>query len=438
MSDPRPDVATLLKACTDAGAAQAEALVTSVTTAGQVIDAQGRSRRPATHRWSCVLRVVGPKGGIGVARAAGRLSDGADALAAQALALANAADPDPDGGPPDRQDLSERGLGILDLRLPTIEEEDRVDVVESNYEGADGVAPGVVPVSFIYQELRTNRSFRSTNGVVAEEDSSSFSLTGTVRDDQTGESYTDTIDSRHFADVASVPLGVDMARRLASYRVTADLPQGDVALLLDPLAVARLLPALVPAFSAEAIDAGRSFLAGRLGETIGSSRLHLIDDPAMPGALNTRAFDDRGVAPMALPLLREGVSGSVYMGPHLARRRRHRPTGHERQDGSLWHGNLIVRSGTRSRNMLLPDLGPHVAIADFTDLSGVDLAAGTLDLPVRTMAMNGPEIVGCVGFRRLRCTIQELLSAVVDVCSDQERINDVDACTWILQGVAVE
>ncbi|RME24693.1 MAG: hypothetical protein D6798_10605 [Deltaproteobacteria bacterium] len=437
MRDPRPDTATFLQACRDAGATDVEVLIVEGTEISMSADRNGRTRKEPAEVWEASVRVVDRRGAVGRVALTRRSRVDPGKVARRAMDRAAAASPDPDDGPAVRLDVPDRGLGILDPRLEVMDDDARVEVIESNLEGAEGAAEGIEPESFVYRERVLTRSFRSTRGVVATERSSRFELTGTVRDRRTGQVLTDAVDSRHFADVASVPLGVDLARRLAGYGVEAPLPTGNVALLLDPLAVARLLPALAPAFSGEAIEAGTSFLTGWIGQRVASSRLHILDDAAAPGALETRAFDDRGVPAMPIPLLREGVCGSTYLGPRLARRRNQRPTGHERADGSLWPGNLIVRSGTRSRNMLLPDLGAHVAIADFLDLSGVDLAAGTLDLPVMALAMDGPQVVGCAGPRRLQCAIPDLLSAVVHVCSDQERIRNVDACTWILEGIAL-
>lgn len=437
MSELRAFNAGLAQAARDAGAVDVEVLSELVIRRAFQDGAQGRARGRPFRSTTVTLRVRDGRGAPGLVTATDPSPGALVELARSAVARAGAAQPDPLAGPPERLDVAERGLGIQDVRLPTIEDADRAEVPQSNVEGATGVADGIVAARFSYVEEQRERALHSSNGVIAVEPSTCFLLEGVVQDERTGVTLTDSVQSRHFADVASVPLGVDLARRLAAFRTEAAPPPGECALLLSPVAVARLLPALVPAFAAEAIEAGRSFLSGRLGQRVASARLHLIDDPGLSGALRTRAFDDRGVPPMAVPLLREGMSGGVYLGPELARSRGLRPTGHRRADGGLWPGNLVLRPGSRSRNMLLPDLGRHLAVDDFLDLDGIDLARGTLDLPVRTLVMNGPEVVGCAGVARLTCAIPTLLQAVTDLCSDQERIRDVDACTWITHGLAL-
>lgn len=445
MSELKALNASLVQAAREAGAADVEVLAESVIRRSFHDGAEGRGRGRPDRGISLHLRVRDSRGALDQVQVTDPGAAALAELARAAVARAAAADPDPLAGPPDRLDLGERGLGIMDVRLPTIEDADRAEVTQLNLEGANGVAPGIRGLRFAYVEEQRERAIHTTNGVIASEPSTRFLLEGRVHDERTGLALTDSVESRHFADVASVPLGVDLARRLLPYRQPLPPPEGDRALLFNPAAVAALLPALAPAFSAEAIEAGRSFLSGRLGQRIASPRLHLIDDPALPGALQTRAFDDRGVPPMAVPLLKEGVSGGVYLGSALARRRGLRPTGHARANGGLWVGNLVLRPGSRTRNMLLPDLGRHLAADEVLDVAGLDVAGpdvagldtvrGTVDLRLRLLVMDGPEVKGTAGVARLRCTLPELLGAVTDLCSDQERIRNVDVCTWITHGL---
>ncbi|NOY25992.1 MAG: hypothetical protein GXP62_08990 [Oligoflexia bacterium] len=435
MSELVATATSLLRSAREAGAVDVEVMAESVIQRSFRDGADGRSRGRPRSWTSLSLRVRDARGALGAVTARSPSSTALVALVANAMQRAALAEPDPTTAPVGRLDIADRGLGILDQRLKGIGDADRAEVAHQNVEGVRGGADGIRPVSFAYLEEQRERVVQTTAGVSAAVASTRFSLDGSVVDESTGEVLSDSVQSRHFADVASVPLGVDMARRLASFRIRAERPSGDCALLLDPIAVARLLPALVPAFQARLIESGRSFLSGLMGQRVAAPRLHIIDDPGLSGALATRAFDDRGVPPVAIPLLREGIAGGMYLGPELAAARGLRPTGHAHADGSLWTGNLVVRPGSRSRNMLLPDQGRHVAVEDILDLSGVDLRAGTLDLPVRALCMDGPKVLGCAGTARLRCSIQELLTSVVDICSDQSRFRDVDACTWIIYGV---
>ncbi len=434
MSEAKALSLSLFLAARESGASDVEVLVDEVVRRVFQEGSAGRLRGRSQAETRVHLRVRDERGGVGVATAVDPSPHGFADLARSALGRAGLATPDPLGGPPERLDVPQRGLGICDLRVPTMEDADRMDALAQSVEG---LGPQVEAVRFTYLEEQRTRVFHCSNGLNVHEASTLFSIDGLVRDRETGLESSQRLESRHFADVASVPLGVEIARRLLVQRTAVPAPP-DCALLLGPGAVARLLPALMPAFSAEAMAEGRSFLAGKMGERIGSGRIHLIDDASLSGALKTRAFDDRGVAPLPVTLLREGVLTGCHVGAARARAMGGRPTGHERADGGFDWGNLILRAGSRTRNMLLPELGEHLAIEEILGVEGVDLATGQLDLPVRVLVMSGPQVVGTAGEGRLRVGVVELLSAVVELCSDQERIRETDACTWILRGIRPE
>ncbi len=246
---------------------------------------------------------------------------------------------------------------------------------------------------------------------------------------------TEQITSRNFAEVASKPIGVGLGRRVESLDLPADLPSSPTAVVLGQKVVAELLPRIVRSFRAERIDQGSSFLKDRAGRRVGSDQLHVVDDALVPGGYATRAFDDRGIPAVAITLIREGMLGGVYQGVESALRNDARPSGHECFDGSLWVGNLIVRPGNRSRNMIFPDLGTLVEIEDLVDLPTLDPVTGIIELQARVWVKDAKQTLGYAGTHRLRCPVVELLGAVDQVCSDQERHGIVDTPTWVLKGI---
>ncbi len=92
------------------------------------------------------------------------------------------------------------------------------------------------------------------------------------------------------------------------------LPAGTYDLVLSPLALAELLEAvLVPALVGRNVHAGRSRLAGRLGEQILDPRLSLYDDPHRPMGPGAAWFDAEGVPTHRLDLVRNGLlAGFAY------------------------------------------------------------------------------------------------------------------------------
>lgn len=86
------------------------------------------------------------------------------------------------------------------------------------------------------------------------------------------------------------------------------LVPGTYDLVLSPLALASLLEAVfIPALVGRNVHAGRSRLAGRVGEQIADPRLSLYDDPHRPMGPGAAWFDAEGVPTGRLDLVTDGV-----------------------------------------------------------------------------------------------------------------------------------
>lgn len=357
-----------------------------------------------------------------------------DALISEALATAESAGPNPNDGPVARQERELGGLGVFDKRRATLAETHREEVL-NNAQASIAGAEGLSLTSLTYRDEATTRRFASSAGVALQESATRFTVDGAVMvtaDDGTFP-LTERIASRRYSSVATLPLGEFLARRARAVRQPGEvLPDGPVRVVLTPRATAQLFTHLGTAFTAATIAAGGLFIAAE--DLPLDPRLHLIDDGALTGGLNTRAFDDRGVAPVALTLLRDGQLDGRFISVAEARAHDVRPTGHT-MGGTLAHTNLVLKSGTRSINALLAELqGPSLRIDDLPDLSGVDLRTGAARLTVHGEVMNANKAVGSMRHVVIEGQLAEVLGKLVDVGNDTDRWASMDSPALITQG----
>jgi len=360
----------------------------------------------------------------------------AEPAMAAAVEQAAAAKPDPHAGPVERYDIVERGLGLLDRRQKHLSVEDRRSVLEDNAAGCRQVHPDIRVEYLGYDEQLTTRGYASSRGNSATERSSSYEATLRARMGRNGRRHTERAASRQFANIASMPFGVDLGQRMVQLSTAASLPKGEPPLIMAATATAHLLRSLAPAFSASVVQDKSSFLAGCFGERIASPKLHLIDDPALPGALLSRAFDDRGVPPAPVVLLREGVASGLYLDPVSAKIGDHRPTGHVLA-GQLRPSNLVLRPGNRSRNAIGMDLNDYVVLDNFHADQPIDLATGEVNSLIDLLVYQDHSYVGTAQGVRLAMPISQLLGSIVEIASDQARYAEVDACSLILEGIGL-
>jgi len=423
----------LLDRAKDAGAATAE--VFAVRMESRNLD-HGHPSVDRSVDFRFTVRVWDAAGGHGMATGRGSNPTDADQDRVIQQALATLGDiPGAESGPAPRLDIPDRGLDINDRRLPHLDDDMRRGVVRSNVDGALQVDRRVAGTDFRYEELHATRCFASTHGVSVEEHGTRFALIGSAYTEDHAHRVRGQLVSRNFAEVASRPLGFELGTRLVASLSPTQLPSAPTAVVFEQRAVATLLPRLVSAFSAERIASGESYLQGRVGSRVASRDLHVVDDARRPGGMATRGFDERGVPPVSINLIKEGRAAGLYQGPRSAALVDARPSGHERADGSLWPGNLVVRPGSRSRNMVYPELGTFVVVQEITDASGIDPSTGKIDVGVLVFVADASGVKGSAGVHRLRCTAGELLGGIQRICNDQQRHGIVDTATWVVDGV---
>lgn len=384
------------------------------------------------------VRVWVEGGGVGLR--AGK-PEAIDPLIAKALEDARRSAADPCAGPVGRQQTVLGGLGILDRRYDAITDEDVIDVLAAAERAVRSSDRRIAGSGLAYSDTRRVRWFANSRGVFLHEEDTVYTADGEVSVQVDGGALVlaDHMASRTFASIVSIPFAMNLARRASDLLRPAVALEGPVRALLPPLVVARLFAALAARFDARTFEAGSGFFLRPRpdGEPTVDPRLHLQDDGTLPGGLHSRSFDDRGVCPVPLTLLREGRVDGRFADPELANALDARPTGHVR-DGVQAPTNLILRSGTRSMNAALSDLGGRVlAIDDLPDLSSLDYATGELAVPVNGVVLEGNVPVGAVRGRTLTGSLLGVLNSVVEVCSDTDRIGHVDAPGMIVDGFAL-
>ena len=120
-------------------------------------------------------------------------------------------------------------------------------------------------------------------------------------------------------------LAADTARRSAD---AADLDAGVYTVVLAPEAVAEIVQFLAwYGCSAKALEEGRSFMSGKLGQRVTSERITLVDDALEPGAMGL-AFDYEGQPKTRVTLIDRGVATAPVTDSYWAAKTGRPNTGH--------------------------------------------------------------------------------------------------------------
>ncbi len=183
------------------------------------------------------------------------------------------------------------------------------------------------------------------------------------------------------AGLDAVSLGdtaATLAQRTADPR---DLEPGTYTVVLAPEAVADIIDFMgYLGFSARAVEEGRSFMSGRLGERIVSERVAIVDDALAEDSLGL-TFDFEGVPKQRVALIENGVAVAPVTDSYWAARTGRANTGHALPAPNSYGPlplDLRMEAGDASIDDLIGSVGRGVYVTRFHYVNVEDPVPATL------------------------------------------------------------
>jgi len=239
----------------------------------------------------------------------------------EAIAIAKLQGPDPELLPltaaadyvPARRYFAETAATTPADRASAVKQ--AIDAVEAVSQTAAG----------IYTTGESALALLNTRGVFAyhAETMAQFSITA-LASDSSGWAKQSACST---AGLDPIELARTAANKAAGSRAPAEIPSGRYAVILEPSAVLDLVGQIFGDFSATALRDERSFLTGRIGETLFGENIDIYDDfshPMQSGA----PFDGEGVPRRRVTLVEKGVVRNVVYSRQAAAQSGVEPTGH--------------------------------------------------------------------------------------------------------------
>lgn len=279
--------------------------------------------------------------------------------------------------PPDASDL-----GIFDASLATLATPERIELARR----AEAVAlqtPGITNShgasfgAYAGEVLLAN-----SLGFVGGYRSSSCSLSVVPLAEKGGQMERD-----YWYSSAHGPGGLaspDEVGRIAAERTlrrvgASKVPTCEVPVVFDPETAAELLGTLFEALSGAAVFRNATFLKDRLGDTVASPLLTLVDDGRRHGGLGSRPFDGEGSPTRRNVPLERGVLRYYLCDWYSARKIGARPTGNARRgvggQPSVGAGNLYLEPGELTPDAIVAGVERGLLVTDLIGF-GVDLVSG--------------------------------------------------------------
>jgi PmbA protein len=246
-------------------------------------------------------------------------------------------------------------------------------------------------------------------------------VAGRDSDSVTGFGFTA---GRSFADLEASASAEEASKMAVDLLGGKPVATAKVPVLIDNLSTAELLAVLGGALSAESVVKGKSFLAGRMGDSVASSRLTVVDDGTMKGGFGTAPFDGEGVGASEKSPIEAGNLTTFLHNCYTAARMGAVTTGNAgrasfRSQVGVTPTNIFLRPGEATPQELRSTMGTGFEVRELQGVHvGLNPVTGEVSVGARGRWIEKGQPVHAVREVTIAGTMDGILKGIVGVGSD--------------------
>ena len=335
--------------------------------------------------------------------------------------------PDPDAGLARPDGVAPVTLDLFDPRLAEVATDAKIELAVALERAILDADPRMVGLEASdYADSVAAGAIATTTGIrVAGADTSAYLGAWALAEDDSGTTtgFGFSI-GRSTEDLRLEPAAADAVNRCLSMLGAAKAPSERLTVVFDPYVTSQFLGLVAELLSGEAVLRGRSAFAGRVGESVASPLVTLIDDPTDPLAPTADDTDGEGLATRTVPLISGGVLGGYLHNAYTARASGVTSTGSAQRGGHKGVPGVGPRvakltGGSGGLADVLARVGDGLLVTELSGLhSGVNPVSGDLSVGVEGRRIRNGELAEPVREVTIGSTLPRMLHDVVAVGAD--------------------
>lgn len=343
----------------------------------------------------------------------------------QALANAQKTTPD-EGNTLAKPEGSYEKLDLFDPRIAEVSVEEKIELAKTIERSARERDPRVKITEhasysesayevFIANSLGIEASYRgnycgASAWLVAEENG----------DNQTGFGMDYTLKYENLNPKAIGEEAADKAVRMLGAK---GIPTTRGVVVLDPYIATNFLGILASAFSAEAVQKGKSLFAGKVGQGVGAKEISIIDHGNMPGGIMSAPFDGEGYPTSKTILVEGGILQGYLHNTYTAAKEGTKSTGNGTRSSfkstpEIGTTNFYIAKGPMTRDELLKGVQKGLYITDVMGMHTANPISGDFSLGASGLWIENGEFTKPVRGVAIAGNLIDLLRSVEGVADD--------------------
>jgi PmbA protein len=349
---------------------------------------------------------------------------------------------------PDPQPIPDEDLEIWDPDLPDISTEDKIALAKQVEETALAYDPRVVMTNrCTYQDAIGHVYLANSRGFAGAYDRTiAFSYVMGIGRDQSGQTMAFGLGASNFIrDLNAQAIGQEAGRRAVEILGGQPVETQTATVVFDPMVAGEILGYLSMALTAEAMQRGRSFLIGKMGQEIGSDRVSLLDNGRLKRGLASAPFDGEGVPTSATRLIDEGVLQNVIYDTYTARKDGVASTGNAQRSSHrslprLAPSNFYLQPGNLAPDEIIAGVERGLYVTRIMQTGGTDPITGDCSMGASGLWIENGQLTRPVSGVTVATTLSDLLQNIVAVGDDLRVVpfmGAISAPTIRVEGVTI-
>jgi len=308
---------------------------------------------------------------------------------------------------------------------------DRAGHALSLEKAVDELADDNVISSATYSADGWARSVRvMSNGFSGEHEGAWFSAGGemTLRDGEKRPEAYAYYGSRYLDDLPSpTEIAAEIVRRAKERVDSGSIESGSYPMILANRATGRILGVLGGPLAGGSIFQKRSCLADKLGESIGSTALTLVDDPTLPRGLSSRPWDGDALRAKPRTIIDKGVLKQHYIGVYYGRKLEREPTTGGRS-------NWVLPTGDKTWKQLAAQYPKAILVNGFLG-GNSNGTTGDFSFGIRGVLLENGEPTSSLSEMNVSGNILEIFHKLVATANDPWKYSSVRSPTLVFEDV---
>jgi PmbA protein len=240
-------------------------------------------------------------------------------------------------------------------------------------------------------------------------------------------------------------VGKEAARRTLRRLGARRVPTQRVPIVFAPETARSLVGSVFEAASGDSIWRGASFLAGKLGETIGSANLTIMDDnimllPTGVGGFGSSPFDDEGLPSLRTVVVENGILRNYLLNTYTARKLGMKST-HNAARGlagapGVGCGNLFLEPGTQTPEQMIAEVPAGLYVTSLMGF-GTNLVTGDYSRGATGLWIENGQLTHAVEEVTIAGNLAEMLRNVTAIGNDLVFRGSVASPTLRIDGMTI-